>query len=199
MKPNEQNRPDIARQRINFCIARRFVDTEQLIFLDESGAKTNMTRFYGRSPIGQRCHDFIPHGHWQTTTMISAIRCTGMIPEASAVFDGPTNAVTFLGYVEQCLVRGLKNGDIVVMDNLSSHKVKGVREAIEKAGAELWYLPAYSPDLNPIEKVWSKVKAWLRSASARCLETLTRAIGDALRMVSPEDCLGYFRSCGYGT
>lgn len=158
-----------------------------------------MTRLYGRAPIGERCHFAVPQSHWNTTTMISAIRGTGVIPEASIVFDGPTNATIFRGYVEQCLAPALRPGDIVVMDNLAAHKVAGVREAIEAAGADLWYLPPYSPDLNPIEKLWSKVKAWLRRVAARSVEGLIDAIGQALRAVRLDECLAYFRSCGYAT
>ena len=131
--------------------------------------------------------------------MISALRCDRIIPEASIVFDGPTNAAIFRGYVQQCLAPALRPGDIVVMDNLSSHKVDGVREAIEAAGADLWYLPPYSPDMNPIEKVWSKVKAWLRRDAGRSLEDLIDTIGQALRAVSADECMAYFSSCGYDT
>ena len=172
---------------------------DRLVFLDESGAKTNMTRLYGRAPSGARCHFAVPHGHWQTTTMISALRCTGVIPEASMVIDGPTNAIVFRGYVEQCLAPALRPGDIVVMDNLSSHKVTGVEEAIQAVGAALLYLPPYSPDLNPIEKMWSKVKSRLRRSAARQMDALIAAIGDALQAVTANESLNYFRSCGYAT
>jgi transposase len=175
------------------------VNIEQLVFLDESSAKTNMTRLYGRAPVGERCHFAAPQGHWHTTTLLSAIRCTGVMKEASVVFDGPADAVVFLGYVEQCLAPALKPGDIVVMDNLSSHKVAGVEEAIERVGASVWYLPPYSPDLNPIEKLWSKVKTWLRRVAQRTVEGLIQAVGDALRAVAPDECQAYFRSCGYAT
>ena len=184
---------------MNFGIARRFADVNQLVFLDESSAQTNMTRLYGRAPVGQRCHFSAPHGHWRTTTMLSAIRCSGVMKEASIVFDGPTDANIFRSYVEECLAPALHPGDIVVMDNLSSHKVAGVQEAIEKAGASVWYLPPYSPDLNPIEKLWSKVKAWLRRIAARTIDGLIAAIGDALRDVDERECRNYFASCGYAT
>jgi len=182
---------------MNFTIARRFTDLDQFVFLDESSAKTNMTRLYGRAPVGKRCYYAAPHGHWKTTTMLSAIRSTGVIQNASIVFDGPTNALVFRGYVEDCLAPSLRAGDIVVMDNLSSHKVTGVREAIDSAGASVWYLPPYSPDLNPIEKLWSKVKTWLRRVAARTVEGLIQAVGDALRAVDTNECRAYFRSCGY--
>lgn len=184
---------------MNFAIARRFVDLDQFVFLDESSAKTNMTRLYGRAPVGQRCYFSAPHGHWQTTTLLSAIRCAGVIEDASIVFDGPTDAIVFRGYVEQCLAPSLQSGDIVVMDNLASHKVTGVREAIEAVGANAWYLPPYSPDLNPIEKMWSKIKTWLRRVAARTVEGLIHAVGDALRDVDANECRAYFNSCGYDT
>jgi hypothetical protein len=151
LRADEQDRPDIIRRRVHFAIARRFVDLDQFVFLDESSAKTDMKRLYGRAPVGLRCYFPKPHGHWQTTTSLIAIRCTGVIEEASIVFDGPTDAIVFRGYAEQRLAPSLRAGDIVVMDNLASHKVTGVREAIETAGASVLYLPPYSPDLNPIE------------------------------------------------
>lgn len=182
---------------MNFGIARRFVDIDQFVCLDESSAKTNMTRLYGRAPVGQRCFFAAPQGHWHTTTLLSAIRCTGVMKDASILFEGPTDAIVFRSYVEQCLAPSLRAGEIVVMDNLASHKVAGVREAIEEVGASIWYLPPYSPDLNPIEKLWSKVKAWLRRIAARTVEGLIQAVGDALRAVDQNECYAYFRSCGY--
>ncbi len=129
--------------------------------------------------------------------MLSVIRLEGVVQDATIVLDGPMNSETFLAYTQQCLAPALRRGDIVVMDNLSSHKVKGVREAIEAAGAEAWYLPPYSPDLNPIEKLWSKVKAWLCRVGAKTLDTLTEVIADALRAVHATECRNYFESCGY--
>ena len=199
LRADEQDRPDVVRRRLNFAIARRFADVDQLVFLDESSAKTNMTRRYGRALVGQRCYASTPHGHWRTTTLLSAIRCTGVIQDASIVFDGPTDAIVFRSYVEQCLAPSLQPGDIVVMDNLASHKVTGVREAIDSVGASIWYLPPYSPDLNPIEKMWAKIKAWLRRIAARTVEALIQGVGDALRAVDAEECRAYFRSCGYDT
>ncbi len=197
LRADEQDRPDVVRRRLNFVLARRCTDIDQFVFLDESSAKTNMTRLVGRAPIGQRCYYATPHGHWKTTTMLSAIRSTGVIQEASIVFDGPTDAIVFRSYVEQCLAPALTPGDIVVMDNLASHKVAGVREAIDEVGASVWYLPPYSPDLNPIEKLWSKVKTWLRRIAARTVQGLIQAVGDALRAVDASECRAYFRSCGY--
>lgn len=194
----EQNRPDVVERRRNFRIATRFVDPAKLIFLDESGARTNMTRLYGRAPVGERCIDRTPHGHWKTMTMLSAIRLAGVIQEATVVYDGPMNRPTFTGYVEQFLAPTLQPGDVVVMDNLAAHKHPQVAETIERADATLWYLPPYSPDLNPIEKLWSKVKAWLRRVMAATFTNLQTAIADALRTVDPTECLNYFKSCGYG-
>ena len=179
-------------RRKNFTLARAFLRQNQLVFLDESGAKTNMTRLYGRSPRGRRCPDHTPHGHWKTMTMLSAIRGEGVMRDATVVMNGPMDGPTFLDYVEHCLAPSLRPGDVVVMDNLASHKVKGVREAIEAVGADVWYLPPYSPDLNPIEKLWSKVKAWLRDVSASTFETLSDAVADALRAVAPDECRNYF-------
>ena len=188
----------MAGHRRNFALASRFVEPSSFVFLDESGAQTGMTRFYGRAPIGERCIDHTPHGHWKTMTMLSAIRLDGVVRDATMVYDGPMNRDTFVEYVERCLAPSLRPGDIVVMDNLSSHKAARVRELIEEAGADLWYLPPYSPDLNPIEKLWSKVKSWLRRVMAGTFEGLLDAIADALRDVDPTECLNYFRSCGYG-
>lgn len=186
-------------RRRNFVIARRFVEPERLVFLDESGAKTNMTRLYGRAPVGERCNFFSPHGHWRTTTMVSAIRRSGVIPGATLLLDGPMNAATFLGYTERCLAPSRRPGDVVVMDNLAAHKVAGVEDAVEAVGATVWWLPPYSPDLNPIEKLWSKIKSWLRRAMAQTMTGLVRAAGVAFRAVTPNECDNYFASCGYRT
>lgn len=183
--------------RRNFGLARRFAEIDRFVFLDESGAKTNMTRLYGRAPRGQRCRSPTPHGHWKTMTMLSAIRSTGVLESASVVVDGPMDAMTFLGYVKQMLAPSLQPGDIVVLDNLPAHKVAGVVEAIEAAEASVWYLPPYSPDLNPIEKMWSKIKTHLRKVAATSYDNLVAAVGEALRAVRSTECLNYFRSCGY--
>ncbi len=194
----EQKRDDIAQKRINFMIASRFVDPKNLIFLDESGAKTNMTRRYGRSPIGKRCYFYNTHGNWNTTTMISAIRMDGVIEKATLLIDGPMTGNIFATYIENMLSPTLRPGDIVVMDNLSSHKSAAVEEAIDKAHADLWYLPAYSPDMNPIEKLWGKIKSCLRRIEASTMEGLLEAAKHAFRAVKREECKNYFVSCGYG-
>jgi len=157
-----------------------------------------MTRLYGRSPVGERCRFHTPHGHWRTTTMISALRVDGVIRDATLLLEGTMNAATFLGYVKECLAPSLRRGDVVVMDNLSSHKAAGVEAAIEAVGASVWWLPPYSPDLNPIEKLWSKIKSWLRRAAADTLSALTNAAGNAFHAVTTLECKHYFQSCGYG-
>jgi transposase len=171
------------------------VEPGRLVFIDESGAKTNMTRLYGRAPAGERVVGRVPHGHWKTTTMISAVRLDG--PCACATLDGPVDADTFLAYVTLVLVPALRPGDVVVLDNLAAHKAAGVADAVNAAGATVLYLPPYSPDLNPIERVFSKVKAFLRFAAARTKETLWDAIAFALDTVTPDDCRNVFLSCGY--
>lgn len=171
------------------------MDLARLVFIDESGAKTNMTRLYGRAIAGQRAIDDTPSGHWCTTTMISSVRVDGST--ACMVVDGATTQDIFEAYIAQILLPTLKAGDIVVLDNLSAHKSVRTRELIESAGAELWYLPAYSPDLNPIEKMWSKVKSILRTLKARTKETLIQAIAEALDRVTASDAKGWFESCGY--
>lgn len=167
----------------------------RLVFVDESGAKTNMTRLYGRAMAGQRAIDNTPCGHWCTTTMISSVRLDGST--ACMVVDGATNKDVFEAYVEQILLPSLKAGDIVVLDNLAAHKNQRVRELIKSVGGELWYLPAYSPDLNPIEKMWSKIKSILRTLKARTEEALIEAIAKSLEMVTASDARGWFESCGY--
>jgi len=154
-----------------------------------------MTRLYGRAFDGGRVYDSVPHGHWCTTTMISAIGLNG--PQSPFVFKGAMDAEVFRIYVEKVLVPELHRGDIVVMDNLSSHKDTLAREMIEAAGATIWDLPPYSPDFNPIELMWSKVKAYLRQAKARTEKALIQAIADALTTITHGDCIGWFKHCGY--
>jgi transposase len=168
---------------------------DRLVFLDETGAKTNMTRLRGRTQGGQRLVDSAPAGHWATTTLLSSVRLDGST--AAMVIEGATDAEVFLQYAQQVLTPSLRPGDIVVMDNLSPHKMPAVIAAIEACGASVWFLPPYSPDMNPIEKMWSKVKAFLRKAKARTLDALITAIRDALRDVTTSDILGWFTECGY--
>ncbi|MBI3401871.1 MAG: IS630 family transposase [Acidobacteria bacterium] len=171
------------------------IDPARFAFLDESGVATDLLRRYGRSRRGTRVHDHAPHHHWQTSTFVAALRVTGLT--APALFDGPMDGDCFLAYVDQVLVPTLQAGDIVVMDNLASHKVEGVRERIEAAGAQLWYLPPYSPDLNPIELWFAKLKALLRTARRRTLEELWQTVAACLSLFSPTECRNYFRHCGY--
>jgi transposase len=166
-----------------------------LVFLDESGAKTNLTRLRGRAPRGARVYARSPHGHWQTTTMISSIRLDGST--ACLAIDGPTDREVFRVYVAQVLCPVLRAGDIVILDNLAPHKGAAIVKLIEAVGATLQFLPAYSPDLNPIEKMWSKIKALLRAAEARTVETLVEAIGRALKCITKQDAINWFASCGY--
>jgi len=197
MIATERARPDVAERRKNFAIARRFVDPKHLVFLDESGAQTHMTRRYGRAEGGARCVDSTPYRHWQTMTMLSAIRHEGVMEQASVVFDGSIDGPTFESYVEECLAPALRPGDVVVMDNLPAHKMPSVRRAIEAVGCDLWYLPPYSPDFNPIEQLWSKVKSWLRRVGAGTFQTVSQAVGDALRDVKATECPNYLAACGY--
>jgi transposase len=167
------------------------------VFIDESGAKSNLARLWGRCAKGQRLIAKVPHGHWQTNTIISAIRLDGSF--APGVFDGPADTETFRAYVEQTLSPELRSGEIVVMDNLAAHKAAGIKESIESVGATVLYLPPYSPDFNPIEAMWSKVKNHLRSAAARTFDTLCHAVHAALETITTSDCQGYFQNCGYAT
>ena len=154
-----------------------------------------MTRMYGRAPEGERLVDNPPHGHWQTTSIISAMRLEGVV--ASMALDGPFNELAFDAYIQKLLVPNLHAGDIVVMDNLAAHYSSDAIEAIEQAGATAWFLPPYSPDFNPIEQMWSKAKQTIRRIAAREFETLVDAIGQALATITTHDCQGFFQGCGY--
>ena len=156
-----------------------------------------MTRIYGRAKRGKRCLASIPHGHWKTTTFVAALRTGGLI--APMVLDGPMNGEAFLAYVEQVLSRELNAGDIVILDNLPAHKVSGARQAVEAKGAALINLPPYSPDLNPIENAFAKLKALLRKAAARTVDELWHIIGKAIETFTPSECLNYFKAAGYGS
>jgi len=165
------------------------------VFLDETWAKTNMTRTWGRCPIGTRLIQKTPHARWSTTTFLGALRSTGFI--APLCVDGAINGNVFKAWVEQHLVRELQPGDLVVMDNLSSHKVAGVVEALEAVGASVRYLPPYSPDMNPIELAFSKFKKLLRDGAERTTSKLWKLCGQVLELFSPDECQNYFRHCGY--
>ena len=165
------------------------------MFIDETWASTKMARTHGRALRGERLRVAIPHGHWKTTTFVAGLRNSGMV--APMVLDGPINGELFQDYVDQVLVPELHQGDVVVMDNLGSHKGAGVRAAIEAVGASLLYLPPYSPDFNPIENAFAKLKAMLRKAAARTIDALWNVIGRAIETFTPRECANYFAAAGY--
>jgi len=171
------------------------MDPQRLVFLDESGAKTNMTRLYGRALRGERVVDYVPDGRWESLTMLSALRVNGNT--VAMVYQGGTDILAMQTYVESFLATTLKAGDIVVMDNLSSHRNAEVVGMIEATRAEVWFLPRYSPDYNPIEEMWSKIKACLRKVKARSRKKLINAIGKAHESVTAQDAAGWFAHCGY--
>jgi transposase len=173
------------------------LDPERLVFIDETWASTTMARLRGRAPRGERLRAAIPHGHWKTTTFVAGLRQTGMI--APFVLDGPINRVAFEAYVEQVLLPELAPGDVVVMDNLSSHKGPKLRELLRSAGATLLHLPRYSPDFNPIETAFAKLKALLRKAAARTVEGLWNAIGSSIDRFTPQECANYLVNAGYAS
>ena len=187
---SERDRPDVADQRTKWFARQTGMDPSRLVFIDETWVKTNMTR-----PRGERLLDKVPHGHWKTTTFLTALRCTGLT--APLVIDGGINGPLFLSWVKQELLPTLQEGDIVVMDNLSSHKVAGVRETIATAGAGVLFLPPYSPDLNPIETVFSKFKWIIRSLKERTVDALWNACGKVSELFPEDECRRHFRHCGY--
>jgi transposase len=171
------------------------LDPNRLVFIDETWIKTNMAPLRGWGPRGKRLRNFAPHGHWRTLTFLGALRCDGLT--APCVFDGPINGHCFKAYVDQQLVPVLRPGDIVVMDNLGSHKSAAVRRSIQAAGARLWFLPPYSPDLNPIEQAFAKIKHWMRRAQKRTIEDTWRYIGHLTETIQPQECANYFHNAGY--
>jgi transposase len=185
----------VARRRQFWQRHQSKIDATRLIFIDETWAKTNMARLHGRCAKGQRLIAKVPHGHWKTLTFVAGLRCDGVV--APCVFDRPINAVSFLAWVTQFLVPILRPGDIVVMDNLSSHKAAAVRRAIREAGAKLFFLPPYSPDLNPIEEAFAQLKTLLRKENARTLDQTSQCIGRLLEKITPANCTNYFRDAGY--
>jgi len=185
----------VASARAAWHAAQPDLDPARLVFIDETGASTKMARLRGRSRRGTRCIASVPHGHWKTTTFVGALRQCAMT--APMVLDGPMDGAAFLAYIAQVLVPTLKEGDIVVMDNLPAHKPEQVRTAIENCGAELHYLPPYSPDLNPIEMAFSKLKAFLKKAAARTVEDLWKAIAVALPRFTVDECRNYLADAGY--
>jgi transposase len=170
-------------------------DAAQYVFVDESGVTTDLLRRYARSPRGTRISDHTPCSHWQTHTVVAALRSTELT--ATAVFDGPIDSTTFRAYVEQVLVPTLRRGDVVVLDNLAAHKQPEVRLAIEQAGAQLRFLPPYSPDFNPIELAFAKLKAFFRAARPRTFDDVCALMATALALFLPDECAHYVRHCGY--
>jgi transposase len=182
-------------RRLAWFEAQPDLDPDRLVFIDETWASTAMARTHGRAPRGERLRMGVPFGHWKTTTFVAGLRLAGIV--APMVLDGPINRRAFEAYVDQILVPELKPGDIVIMDNLSSHKSPTVRTAIEAVGAELRFLPPYSPDFNPIEKAFAKLKALLRKAAERTIDGLWRAIGVLIDIFNPTECANFFTAAGY--
>lgn len=196
MLPAEQLRPTIARRREQWRKYQGRLDPTRLVFVDETWAKTNMAPLRGWAPVGQRLRAKVPYGHWRTMTFIAALRHDRI--DAPCVLDQPINGSSFLEWVEQFLAPTLAAGDIVILDNLSSHKRPAVRRAIRATGAKLLFLPAYSPDLNPIEQMFAKLKHLLRAAAERTKEATWRRIGNLLDRFPPHECANYLKNSGYG-
>ena len=195
MFAGEQDRPDVARKRERWKARQVSVDPTRLVFIDETWVKTNMTPLRGWGLKGRRLVSKAPHGRWKTLTFIAALRCDRI--DAPLVIDGPINGESFVAYVEQALVPTLKEGDMVVLDNLGSHKSAGVRRLIRAAGARVLFLPPYSPDLNPIEQVFAKLKHRMREAAERTVEDTWRRIGALIPTFSPKECANYLKNSGY--
>jgi transposase len=185
----------VKEKRDEFRAVQPLLEPSRLVFIDETAATTNMTRRYGRAPVGERLVDPVPFGHWKRTTFVSALRSDGL--GAAMTVDGALNGDLFVAYVEQVLVPTLKVGDVVILDNLSVHKRQEARELIEAAGCALVFLPAYSPDLNPIEMAYSKLKSILRKAKERTAEGLRAVLFAARDAFSPQECANFFAHCGY--
>lgn len=197
MLAREQDRPDIARRRRFWRIYQQRIDPARLVFIDETWTKTNMAPLRGWSPQGERLPGKVPYGHWNTMTFIAALRHDRI--EAPWLLDRPINGDRFLAYVENVLAPTLRPGDLVIADNLQSHKRRAVRDALRRVGAKLWFLPKYSPDLNPIEQVFAKLKHLLRKATVRTQEAVGHAIAEILNTFTAEECVNYFRNSGYGS
>ena len=192
----EQDRPDVAAARAALKSEQSKLKTPKLVFIDETSVTTKMVRQYGRAPVGERLVAKVPHGHWKTLTFIAGLRVDAMT--APYVIDGAMDGPAFLAYIGSVLAPTLRKGDIVFMDNLRTHKVDGVVAALAAVGAKVRYLPAYSPDLNPIEMAFSKLKTALRKGAARTVEALWKLIGRLMKTFAPDECANYFRHAGYG-
>ena len=195
--PSEQTRPDVARKRTRWKTYQDRIDRKRLVFIDETWIKTNMAPLRGWGPRGQRLKALAPYGHWKTMTFLATLRHDRI--DAPFVFDGPINGDSFKAYVTEVLVPALEPGDVVVLDNLGSHKSKAVRNAIRAVGAHLFFLPPYSPDLNPIEQVFAKLKHLMRKASQRTVESTWRKTGELLSLFSPAECQNYLTNSGYAS
>jgi transposase len=193
----ERDRPDVARRRAQWTKYQDRVEPERLVFIDETWTKTNMASLRGWAPRGKRLVAKVPHRRWKTTTFVAALRLDRI--DAPWLLEGPIDGESFRTYVARVLVPTLRKGDIVIMDNLGSHKGRAVRDLIRSAGGKLFFLPKYSPDLNPIEQVFAKLKHLLRKAAARTVETVCAAIGEILGAFTPQECANYFRNSGYPT
>jgi transposase len=191
----ERDRPDVARRRAQWTKYQDRIEPERLVFIDETWTRTNMAPLRGWAPRGRRLTTKVPHGRWKTMTFLAALRHDRI--DAPWLLEGPIDGESFRIYVEKVLVPTLRPGEIVLLDNLGSHKGKAVRQLIRAAGAKLFFLPKYSPDLNPIEQVFAKLKHLLRKAAARTVETICTAIGEILGAFTPEECANYFRNSGY--
>lgn len=195
LKAAEQQRPDVVEKRRWWDILVSRQPLDRLVFLDEMGVNTKLTRLYGWGPRSERVIGTVPHGHWKTSTFLGALRSTGLT--APLVIDGAMTGDIFLAYVQQQLAPTLKRGDLVILDNLRCHHVAGVRAAIEAAGCQLMYLPPYSPDWNPIELLFSKLKSLLRKHGDRTIDELWQRLGELVPRFTPDECRRYIRHCGY--
>ena len=196
MVAGERDRPDVARRRAQWAKYQNRIEPERLVFIDETWTKTNMAPLRGWAPVGKRLVAKVPHGHWNTTTFLAALRHDRI--EAPWLLEGPIDGESFQEYVDKILVPTLRPGDVVILDNLGSHKGKAVRRLIRAAGAKLLFLPKYSPDLNPIEQVFAKLKHLLRKAAARTVEAVCTAVGHLLGAFTADECANYFKHAGYG-
>ena len=195
MRASEQDRPDVKAKRLCWHRDISEIPINHLVFLDESSASTSLARLYGRCGVGERLSGSSPYGHWMTVSMLCAIRTDG--PIAPLLVDGAVDGAMFTAWIEQSLLRELRQGDVVIMDNLNTHRVAGVAKLLNAAGYEYYYLPPYSPDYNPIENMWSKVKSILKRLAARTFEELMEAMKTAILSVTEDDCKGFFNHCGY--
>jgi putative transposase len=192
---SEQDRPDVARRRAQWLRYRHQIDPSRLVFIDETWTKTNMAPLRGWAPRGERLNAKVPHRRWKTMTFLAALRQDRI--EAPWLIDGPINGERFRLYVEKILLPTLHPGDIVIIDNLGSHRGKAIRRIIRSVDAKLFFLPKYSPDLNPIEQLFAKLKHWLRKAARRSIKAVANAIGEILDVVTPNECRNYFINSGY--